>query len=114
MPQDRGEAKWFRLAADQGVAASQYELGVIYGMGEGAPQDAGESAKWLRLAADQGHVMAQYYLGAMYEDGLGVPRDNVQALKWLRLVAAALSRIVCGASRQGVQTWERSRCEDDA
>jgi hypothetical protein len=40
VPQDDEEAvKWFRLAAEQGDADAQYNLGVAYANGQGAPQD---------------------------------------------------------------------------
>jgi TPR repeat protein len=38
-------ARWFRLAADQGNAAAQCNLGVMYNDGNGVPQDFGEAAK---------------------------------------------------------------------
>ena len=31
--------KWYRLAADQGYAAAQFNLGVMYAKGQGVPQD---------------------------------------------------------------------------
>ena len=52
--QDRAEAlKWCRLAADQGVADAQYNLGLKYANGRGVPQDYVEAHKWLNLAAAQ-------------------------------------------------------------
>ena len=48
VPQDHAEAvKWFREAADQGVAPAQHNLGVMYDNGEGVPQDHAEAVKWL-------------------------------------------------------------------
>jgi TPR repeat protein len=47
-------AKWFRLAAEQGLGKAQYNLGVMYLKGEGVAQDNAEAAKWLLLAAEQG------------------------------------------------------------
>ena len=44
----------FRLAADQGLANAQYNLGVMYERGEGVPQDYKEAVRLYRLAADQG------------------------------------------------------------
>ena len=38
--QDYAEAeKWFRLAAAQGIANAQYNLGVLYHYGQGVVQD---------------------------------------------------------------------------
>ena len=38
--QDAAEAvRWFRLAAEQGDALAQFDLGVMYATGGGVPQD---------------------------------------------------------------------------
>ncbi len=40
MPEDAAEAvRWYRLAADQGYAAAQYNLGIMYASGLGVPLD---------------------------------------------------------------------------
>ena len=89
VPQDYAEAaRWFRLAADQGDAEAEYNLGVTYDEGEGVPQDDAEAARRYRLAADQGHVSAQFNLGVMYGSGKGVPQDDVEAHMWLNLATA--------------------------
>ena len=44
--QDYKEAvKWYRLAAEQGNANAQYNLGVMYDNGEGVPQDYKEASE---------------------------------------------------------------------
>ena len=48
-----------RVAADQGDADAQYNLGWMYDTGAGVTQSYQEAAKLYRLAADQGHAMAQ-------------------------------------------------------
>jgi TPR repeat protein len=88
VPQDYAEAvKWYRLAADQGLAAAQLNLGFAYGTGRGVPQDYAEAVKWYRLAAEQGLADAQFNLGIMYKLGKGVPQDYAEAVKWYRLGA---------------------------
>ena len=52
-----------RLAAEQGHADAQNNLGWRYGNGEGVPQDDAEAVAWFRLAAEQGHADAQNNLG---------------------------------------------------
>jgi hypothetical protein len=47
-------ARWFRKAADQGLAGGQYNLGVIYEHGRGVPQDRVQAHMWFNLAAAQG------------------------------------------------------------
>jgi TPR repeat protein len=82
VPQDHAEAlKWFRRAADQGLAHSEFMVGFAYRTGGyGVPQDHAQAIKWLRRAAQQGHNLAQSNLGFAYRDGEGVPQDYIQPL----------------------------------
>ena len=50
--------KWYRKAADQGDAAAQYNLGVMYKNGRGVLEDYVQAHAWLNLAAAQGHEKA--------------------------------------------------------
>ena len=52
-------AKWYRKAAEQGLAGAQYCLGACYNNGEGVEQDFEEAAKWFRKAAEQGDEYAK-------------------------------------------------------
>ncbi len=85
---DHKEAvKWYRLAAEQGLAEAQHNLAGMYYRGEGVPQDYKEAVKWWRLAAEQGDPKAQHNLGYMYYSRKGVPQDDKEAVKWYRLAA---------------------------
>ena len=44
----------YRLAAEQGDAHAQYNLGNAYGRGQGVPQDYVYAHMWLNLAASSG------------------------------------------------------------
>ena len=79
--------KYFKKAADQGVASAQYNLGWQYYNGQGVTQSDSEAVKWYKLAADQGNAGAQYNLGIMYRNGQGVTQSNSEAAKWFRLGA---------------------------
>ena len=62
----------FKLAADQGDAASQYNLGIFYAQGRGGlPKDDREAARLFKLAADQGDAEAQFTLASFYTAGRG-------------------------------------------
>ena len=54
--------KWFSKAAEQGYAQAQFNLGLMYGRGEGVRQDYAEAVNWFRKAARQGHSDAQSFL----------------------------------------------------
>jgi len=56
---DYAEAmRWYRIAADQGSAEAQFEIGVLYDTGQGVAQDAAEAMRWYQRAADQGFAPA--------------------------------------------------------
>ncbi len=74
-------------AAEQGDAEAQFNLGYMYAIGEGVPQNDQEAAKWNRLSAEQGDAYAQSLLGYMYRMGAGVPQSYQEAAKWFRLSA---------------------------
>jgi TPR repeat protein len=69
-------ARWLKLAAEQGHAAAQGDLGHIYTGGLGVEQSFEEAARWLKKAADQGQAEAQYHLAALYQKGLGVDNER--------------------------------------
>ena len=82
-------AKLMRVAAVQGNAKAQYNLGLMYDNGQGVTRDYKEAVKWYRLSADQGDADAQFRLGFMYEVGQGVTQDYVRAHMWLNISASS-------------------------
>ena len=82
------EIEQLRLAAEQGDASAQFNLGFMYATGEGVPKDDAKAVKWFRLAAEQGHAQAQYNLGFMYADGRGVLKDRILAHIWFNIAGA--------------------------
>jgi uncharacterized protein len=76
-----------RVKANAGDADAQWNLGVMYRIGSGVPQDYAQSVAWYRKAADQGHTFAQWILGLMYDRGEGVPQDYGQSVAWFRKAA---------------------------
>ena len=73
--------------AEQGNADVQYNLGLMYRVGAGIPQNYKEAVKWFRKAAEQGYAKAQHNLGMMYSEGEGVTHDYVIAYAWVNLAA---------------------------
>ena len=57
VPQDYKTAmKWYRLAAKQGNASAQTNLGVMYGLGQGVIQDWVYAHMWGNVASSNGSV----------------------------------------------------------
>ena len=77
---DRGDyataLREFKPLAEQGNAAAQFNLGVMYDKGIGVPQNHKTAVKWYTLAAKQGNAHAQTNLGLMYDEGKGVPQND--------------------------------------
>ena len=122
---DYAEAvKWYRKAAEQNEANSQFDLGCCYYYGQGVMTDFKEAAKLFRKAAEQNNELGQCYLGHCYYYGQGVATDYVEAVKWYRKAAeqnddsAQLQLGVCYIYGQGVQkdnvesvNWYRKAAE---
>ena len=75
------------LAAEQGNANAQYNLGRRYFSGDGVVKDEAEAVKWCIKAAKQGNSEAQDSLGWCYENGVGIAKDPVEAVKWYQKAA---------------------------
>ncbi len=88
----------WRPLAEQGDVKAQHNLGHMYYLGVGVPQDFAEAMKLFRKAADQGNADVTFFLGVMYHNGQGVPQDYAEAAMWLDL-----------AARQGIQMAVRLR-----
>ena len=57
VPRESAEAMvWYRRAAEQGNAAAQYQLGVIYFFGEGVRPDRVSAYMWFHLAGANGYA----------------------------------------------------------
>lgn len=79
----------YRALASEGVAAAQFNLGVMFDFGQGVAPDPAAAVRWYREAAAQGHGGAQFNLGGMYFEGVGVSQDRLRAYMWFTLGAAA-------------------------
>ena len=75
------------LPAHRGDPNAQFQLGLLYGSGNGIAKSMFEAAKWYRRAADQGHAKAQAMLGMLFSSGQGVPQSETTAIKWWRKAA---------------------------
>ena len=77
----------WRPLAEQGNAATQFNLGLMYEKGQGVAKSYANAVKWYRKSAAQGYARAQVRLGNMYSFGIGVAKDTDEAVKWYRKAA---------------------------
>ena len=87
-------------AAEQGFAAAQYNLGVMYDNGQGVRQDDAQAVQWYRKAAEQGIAEAQYNLGVMYDNGQGVRQNYKIAKEWFGKACDNGIQLGCDAYRE--------------
>jgi TPR repeat protein len=88
-------------AAKAGHPEAQFNLAVMYGIGEGVDKDMDKEFEWcqkgvlsrilqnintlsalLLLAAEAGVPKAQFNLGCLYQFGKGVEANSVKAAEW--------------------------------
>ena len=79
--------KWYEMAATQGYAKAQTNLGIMHGNGRGVPQDYTVARQWYEKAAAVGQAEAMANLGLMHGSGWGVPQNDTTAVKWLERAA---------------------------
>jgi len=85
---DLNEAlRFYRAAAEKGLAEAQFELGTWHADGRVVPSDDKEAMRWFQKAADQGHAFAQVHVANWYAMGKRVPRDYAKAAQWYRTAA---------------------------
>ena len=75
VPADRTEAaKWYKLAADRGLAPAQYRLGNMYEKANGVERNLSEAKRYYQMAADQGNAGAMHNLAVLLaSDAAGAP-----------------------------------------
>jgi TPR repeat protein len=82
--QDFVEAvRWYRLAAKQGDACAQNNLGAMYQHAMGVAYDPAEAARWYRAAAVQGLDVAEFNMAMCYLHGAGVEQNDELAVALL-------------------------------
>jgi TPR repeat protein len=56
-------------SANKGNRSAQFNVGIMYFLGEGCEKNIVEAAKWFGQAAEQGHAAAQFNVGLMFDSG---------------------------------------------
>lgn len=85
---DKEAAKWFALAARQGLSEAQYQYGLALLNGRGVVQDYKAAFEWIEKPAMRGYARAQYSLGELYRYGTGTAINKPRAYLWFNLAAA--------------------------
>lgn len=73
---------WWKKAAAQGYADSQYNMGLMHYYGYGVRQSYTEAMSWYQKALSQGLPAAAYSIGALYHNGEGVNQNFSTAKEW--------------------------------
>ncbi len=74
----------FLLAAEQGFAPAQFNLGFMYENGKGVLKSLIQAFGWYKKSAEQGYAPAQYKIGVMYDNGKVVLTDPTKAFYWYK------------------------------
>lgn len=77
--------KWFNLAAEQGLAASQYGMGLLHLYNLGIVGQLYEAERWLSGAASSGHANAQLLMGLHTANPIRQKDSGIkEPLEWIR------------------------------
>jgi TPR repeat protein len=76
------------MAAENGHATAQVNLGLLYDKGGSIPEDNAAAVHWFGQAAEQGYVLAYFALGVMHGTGEGVPENFQMAYVFFSMAAA--------------------------
>jgi len=79
---------WHADRALRGDVVAQHILGMMYGQGNGAPQDDARALEWTLMAARGGLANAQFSAGTMYIEGRGTATNETAAHYWYSKAAA--------------------------
>jgi Sel1 repeat len=81
---------------------AQYDLSVIYGIGEKVPLDYGRAIELLTASAESGYPGAQYALGnAFYLGHMAQRKDYVRAYAWFNVYVVCTPRLRwCGKDQR--------------
>ncbi|MGC9270958.1 SEL1-like repeat protein [Acidiphilium sp.] len=77
----------FAIAAADGDARANVNLGIMYDRGVGVKRNLSRAAHYYNLAAKQGSAEGAFYLGQFYQDGAIGKIDVQAARRWYRIAA---------------------------
>lgn len=77
----------FNTLALHGDAQAQFNLGVLYTLGDGIKKNPEKAFECFKESANQGHATAQYNLAHCYLNGTGVTPNPQEAFNWFKKAA---------------------------
>uniref|UniRef100_A0A7S3H6M8 Uncharacterized protein n=1 Tax=Spumella elongata TaxID=89044 RepID=A0A7S3H6M8_9STRA len=80
-------ARYYQLAADQGLAIALNTLGTCYLKGEGLPKYEEVGVSYLRKAVAAGSIAAEVNLALCYQNGFGLDVNELEMVKIYRKIA---------------------------
>ena len=80
-------ARFYQLAADQGLSIALNALGTCYVKGEGLPKYEEVGVSYLRKAVAAGNIAAEVNLALCYQNGFGVDVNELEMVKIYRKIA---------------------------
>jgi TPR repeat protein len=78
-----------KRAAAQGNIRAQFDLGLMYGQGNGVVKNERLAFNYFHKAARKNHVEAKFYMGLSFAQGRGVKKQTQLARYWFKLAAKA-------------------------
>ena len=86
--------KWYRLAAEQGNAYAQNNLGVMFQQGQGITQNDKTALKWYRRSAKQGLAISQTHFEKLRKNIAQLEKRKKSLFKPAKQVAAKFGKCV--------------------
>jgi localization factor PodJL len=80
-------AKWYKLAADKGLAPAQYRYANLLEKGTGVERDLSKAVTYYEQAADAGNASAMHNLAVLYASGAAGQPDYAAAVNWFSRAA---------------------------
>lgn len=95
----------FLPLAEEGHAASQFSLGLIYQLGRGVPKNSEVARNYYIKAAKQNYWPAYNNLAKMYLDGDGVKRNRATAFQLFKKAAIEHAQARSNLARMYLNGW---------
>ena len=80
VPNYRTSIKWYTLSAEQGNALAQYNLGRLYYLGKGVPENLVYAYMWAKQASSNGFEMGTELTELLTEL---MTENQIEKAKWL-------------------------------